>query len=76
MDCSMPQMDGFETTKHLLKFCRDNSCGLPYVVALTAHSQSNANIVQKCTNAGMDECVGKPISADYLRVILDKSGLL
>jgi CheY-like chemotaxis protein len=60
MDCMMPAMDGYETTRRL----RDPASGalnpkLP-IVAMTARVQAEDRI--RCLEAGMDDFVGKPLS--------------
>jgi signal transduction histidine kinase/CheY-like chemotaxis protein/ligand-binding sensor domain-containing protein len=58
MDCEMPGMDGFETTRLL----REHS-SVP-VVALTAHVLEGTR--EKCLAAGMDDYLSKPIKPDAL----------
>jgi CheY-like chemotaxis protein len=41
MDCNMPVMDGFETTRKILEICQRNNAEKPYIVALTAHDVRN-----------------------------------
>lgn len=58
MDCQMPQLDGFETTKQI------RISGMPYasvpIIAMTAHHSDEEK--QKCFNSGMDEVITKPIN--------------
>ncbi|MBI1754051.1 MAG: response regulator [Acidobacteria bacterium] len=58
MDCEMPGMDGFETTRRLREHSR-----IP-VVALTAHVLEGTR--EKCLAAGMDEYLSKPIKQEAL----------
>jgi len=64
MDCSMPGMDGFETTRRI----RDPASGalnprLP-IIAMTARTQPEDR--QRCLAAGMDGYLAKPISIQAL----------
>ena len=54
MDCNMPQMDGFETTKKIIEICQKEGVELPYIVALTAHSQTDKVVKTKCYENGMN----------------------
>ena len=65
MDCSMPEMDGFEATRRIRE--RElASPGLPRlpIVALTAEAMNGDR--EKCRQAGMDDYVAKPIEPRVL----------
>jgi CheY-like chemotaxis protein len=59
----MPVMDGYEATRRI----RDGEAGDPEVpiVALTAHALEGD--AQKCTGAGMDAYLAKPLGVEVLR---------
>ncbi|WP_425615699.1 ammonium transporter [Anatilimnocola sp. NA78] len=65
MDCQMPEMDGFETTRAIRK--KETSEGsqrhLP-IIALTANAVAGDR--ERCLNAGMDGYVTKPINPTTL----------
>lgn len=67
MDVEMPEMDGLTATKHI----RENKefSHIP-IIAVTAHSSMKDR--EKCLAAGMDDYMAKPISVQFLRIIIDK----
>lgn len=66
MDCSMPVMDGYETTRRIRSIGSDKS-RVP-VVAITAHALKSCR--DKCLEAGMDDYIPKPISHRSIEVAL------
>lgn len=70
MDCEMPIIDGYETTRLI----RNKETGVknPYipVIALTANAMIGDR--QKCMDAGMDDYITKPMSAERIRRTLLK----
>ena len=68
MDCQMPVMDGYETTRKI----RDNEAGrkrIP-IIALTAHAMKGAD--NECRAAGMDDYLSKPIDREHLEQSLHR----
>ena len=66
MDCSMPHMDGYETTRRLR--IQDHGGVTPTIVAVTAFALPDDR--DKCLEAGMDEYLSKPIDLHALRILL------
>lgn len=70
MDCQMPEMDGYETTRRI----RQAQSGVPNpdmpVIAMTAHAMKGDR--EKCLQAGMNDYVAKPVSPGALADVLDK----
>lgn len=69
MDCQMPDLDGYETTRRLRQWeLLEGRARMP-VVALTAHALSGE--AEKCLAAGMDRYLTKPVSMEQLRAALE-----
>lgn len=67
MDCQMPEMDGFETTR---KLRQDKNMQDITVIALTANAMKGDK--EECLAAGMNDFITKPIKAVSLNAILQK----
>jgi len=72
MDCLMPEMDGFETTRLIRekKIKGTINCQLP-VIALTAKAMEKDK--KRCLEAGMNDYLTKPISFSELRYAMEKN---
>ena len=73
MDCNMPVMDGFQSTK-LIRELEDTNKTCAFdrikIVALTAYS--NDAFAKKCYEAGMDNFITKPVNILDLKAILSQ----
>jgi signal transduction histidine kinase/CheY-like chemotaxis protein/HPt (histidine-containing phosphotransfer) domain-containing protein len=67
MDCQMPGMDGFETSRRIRMLGKDAN---PAIIAVTADAMKGAR--EKCIAASMDDYISKPVDIDKLRTTLDK----
>ena len=67
MDCQMPEMDGYEATRQILRLLGDRA---PAIVAVTARAMEQDRL--ECLNAGMKDCVVKPISGAAVDGALEK----
>ncbi len=69
MDCQMPLLDGYETTRQLRQRKSSPNCDV-LVVAMTAHAMHGDR--ETCLAAGMDEYLPKPIQLSEIRALLDR----
>jgi CheY-like chemotaxis protein len=67
MDCQMPDMDGFETTRRIRRTERGGDRHLP-VIAWTALEYDP----QRCFAAGMDDYLAKPLRDGQLEALLSR----
>jgi two-component system, sensor histidine kinase and response regulator len=68
MDCHMPKLDGYATTRRLRELERISGALRTTVIALTANALSGD--AELCFAAGMDAYLSKPFSVDELYVTL------
>ena len=70
MDLQMPEMDGFEATRHI----RNPETGVLNsavpIVAMTAHARESDR--QSCLAAGMDDYLAKPFRPEQVAAMLEK----
>jgi CheY-like chemotaxis protein len=69
MDCQMPIMDGFETTRCIRKANNHPSQNVP-IIAVTANATSTDR--ERCFSAGMDDHLAKPINMNSIKTVLTK----
>jgi signal transduction histidine kinase/DNA-binding response OmpR family regulator/HAMP domain-containing protein len=76
MDCQMPEMDGYETTRAIRQ--QEQSLEKPcpwktplYIIALTANAMQGDG--EKCFAAGMDDYLSKPVRSSELKAALERS---
>jgi CheY-like chemotaxis protein len=59
MDCMMPELDGFETTRRIRSgFCGESAQDI-HIVAMTANAMRGDR--ERCLDAGMDDYISKPV---------------
>ena len=63
-DCNMPRMDGYELTRRIRSLEQSRGLGMHPIFGLTANAQSH--IIQDCLDAGMTQCLFKPLSIETL----------
>jgi len=69
MDCSMPEMDGYEATLLIRVFEKESGRHTP-IVAMTANVQAGDEA--RCLEAGMDDYLAKPVTLGKLRLKLER----
>jgi CheY-like chemotaxis protein len=70
MDCQMPNLDGYETTRRIRAGDVGEVFRLIPIAALTANAMSSER--KKCFDAGMNEHLTKPINTRALKAMLAK----
>jgi CheY-like chemotaxis protein len=68
MDCQMPDIDGYDTTRRWRLIEKTESLPRLPILALTAHAMADDR--SKCLHAGMDDYLTKPVKLEALRVAL------
>jgi len=69
MDCEMPLMDGYESTRRIRQWEQDNSKKPVVICALSAHVMPQHR--RKSSNAGMNYHLPKPTTIDALREVCE-----
>jgi len=69
MDCQMPELDGYESTRQIRQLSGAVS-QIP-IIAMTAHALTGDR--QVCIDAGMDDYIRKPVTLKVLRKCLERA---
>jgi signal transduction histidine kinase/ActR/RegA family two-component response regulator len=70
MDCQMPIMDGYETTRCIREWEKSNGQGGTPIIALTADALPGTET--QCREAGMNDYLSKPVRKESLRQVLSR----
>lgn len=69
-DCTMPVMDGFTLVEQLRQ--QEQSSGRAAMPILGLTALSGFEMVARCLEAGMNECLTKPLTPQALQVVLQR----
>lgn len=70
MDIQMPEMDGFEATKRIIKMFAKEKC--PVIIAMTAAVMKGDR--EKCLETGMKDYIPKPVLPEAVQTAIEKWG--
>ncbi|HTD67326.1 MAG TPA: response regulator, partial [Candidatus Limnocylindria bacterium] len=73
MDCQMPELDGYEVTRRIREFEKQNAGRRPplYIIAVTAHALEGDR--ENCLSAGMNDYLTKPLHIAQLDAALNRA---
>jgi signal transduction histidine kinase/CheY-like chemotaxis protein len=74
MDCQMPELDGYDTTREIRR--REAASGSEPIPIVAMTAAATEQIRRKCLAAGMDHYLTKPLGEDELYQTLDRRLLL
>ena len=66
-DINMPRMDGITAAKHVFltqKSLRQDNSSLPQILIVAITAYETLEIQRECRDAGMADCLFKPVSED------------
>ncbi len=75
MDCQMPQLDGYETTRRIRQLEQERSAPFDWkspihIIAMTANAMEGDR--EKCLTSGMNDYLSKPVRRIDLKAALDR----
>ena len=71
MDCSIPVMNGYEKSRAIRSFLKNNDFMQPMIMACTGNTEDE--YIEKAWEYKMDEVVPKPTNVHVISVILSEN---
>ena len=72
MDCQMPNLDGYETSRRIRALETKTKGTAVYIIAMTASAMTGDR--EQCLEAGMNDYLSKPVNLNSLQKALEKAG--
>ena len=69
MDCQMPRMDGYQTTRSIREHERKENLPRVPIIALTANLVGQDR--ERCVASGMNEVLAKPVTLKQLKALIE-----
>lgn len=73
MDCRMPGIDGYATTRLIRDLPAQSLCGGGHLPIIGVTATYNPSTMKRCLKAGMDGCLAKPLRRSTLAELLNCS---
>jgi signal transduction histidine kinase len=72
LDVQMPEMDGYEAARRVVKKWADAPAARPRMIAMTGNAMQGDR--ERCLEAGMDDYISKPVRVDELKAMIERWG--
>ena len=70
MDCQLPKLDGYDATRQIRVFEKENGRGRIPIIALTAYAMTGDR--ERALEAGMDDYLSKPYTREDIYAVLQR----